>query len=87
MHLFKNTEGEKKPNKQLLWVEKHLEHEDALERWRKNANPPDEDGDGPMTDEFDRLVAAALKWTLPEPEFKVKTVNNPDIMQPVDVTD
>ena len=40
-----------------------------------------------MTDEFDRLVAAALKRTLPEPEFKVKTVNNPDIMQPVDVTD
>ena len=81
--LFKNTEGDTKPQKELLWVDKHLEHEDNLIKWR-NDNEQKQ-----RFDDYDKLVTIALKWEFPEEEpLRIEAVNNTEeIMKPVEVTE
>jgi hypothetical protein len=81
--LFKNTDDDFKPGKALLWVEKHLEFEPQLDRFKKNMA---EDGKEPPHDDFDQLVIGALNRKVEHkpPEFKMEP--GPEITT-IDVTD
>lgn len=80
--LFKNEDGDLKPTKELIWVEKHIEHEKSLDWWREDNEPKWK------FDHYDKLVTVALKREFPEEEpLWIEPVENTEeMLKPVDVT-